>query len=381
MSTVLELTQALINRASVTPDDGGCQALIAERLSALGFSHHALARGEVSNQLSLSPGDGPLLLFLGHTDVVPPGPEAAWQSPPFHATERGGYLYGRGAADMKSSLAAFVCACEQLDAIEHLGIRVGLLLTSDEEGPAKDGIRAVTHALSELAGPIDWCLVGEPSSHAQLGDVIRIGRRGSLSAAVRFYGQQGHVAYPAGADNPVPRLAAFLAALSATHWDEGNAAFPPTSLQITELATDTHASNVVPGEASAQFNLRFAPTSSAHSLRERVEQLIEEHAGDQRSAIDWHLSAEPFMSEPGALRAAIDEVIETHTGTRPMANTAGGTSDGRFIAPLGAEVIEFGPVNASIHQVDERIKVDELDALSRCYKDIILTLARITQAR
>jgi succinyl-diaminopimelate desuccinylase len=258
---------------------------------------------------------------------------------------------------MKSSLAAFVCACEQLDAIEHLGIRIGLLLTSDEEGPAEDGIRAVTQALSELAGPIDWCLVGEPSSHAQLGDVIRIGRRGSLSAAVRFYGQQGHVAYPAGADNPVPRLAAFLAALSATHWDEGNAAFPPTSLQITQLATDTHASNVVPGEASAQFNLRFAPTSSADSLRVRVEQLIEEHAGDRPSAVDWHLSAEP------------------------IANTAGGTSDGRFIAPLGAEVIEFGPVNASIHQVDERIKLDELGALSDCYKDIILTLSRITQAR
>ena len=377
MSAVIELSKALINRASVTPDDAGCQALIAKRLEAIGFDSHWLPRGKVSNLLCLGPGHGPLLLFLGHTDVVPPGRESAWTSPAFTATERDNRLYGRGAADMKSSVAAFVCACEALATSQPLGIRIGVLLTSDEEGPAQDGIQAVTDELTPIAGEVSWCLVGEPSSQAQLGDVIRIGRRGSLSGTVSVAGQQGHVAYPELADNPVPRLAGFLTALSQTHWDEGTADFPPTGLQITGISTDTDVGNIIPGQASARFNLRFSPASSADALRNQIEQLAAQHAGEAQISIDWHLSAQPFVSQPGALRAAVEHVIRTQSGHAPIANTAGGTSDGRFIAPLGAEVIEFGPVNASIHQVNESINLDELNALTHWYGDIIKRLAAV----
>lgn len=379
----LELAEALIARPSITPEDAGCQALIAERLTALGFAIHRLPHGEVSNLLALrepaegAAADAPLLLFLGHTDVVPTGPAEAWQSDPFTPTRRDGRLYGRGAADMKGSVAAWLAACERLiDAGDGGMLRLGVLLTSDEEGPARDGIRAVAPTLTELTGPIDWCLVGEPSSEHILGDTIRVGRRGSLSASLTVSGRQGHVAYPALADNPLHRLAPILAALVTEHWDGGTAAFPPTTLQVTGIETDTDAGNVIPGEAVARFNLRFSPASTAAGLQARVEAVVAEHAPG--ATIDWHLSAEPFESEPGPLRHAIMTTVEAHTGQTPTANTAGGTSDGRFIAPLGAEVVELGPVNASIHQVNESVGLEELQALSELYEAVIRRLAETT---
>lgn len=375
-SPSVALASALISRASVTPEDAGCQALIAERLEPLGFDSYWLGRGEVSNLLCLRGNRGPLLLFLGHTDVVPPGPPEQWQSPAFAPQMRNGRLYGRGSADMKGSVAAFVTALERLLGGQpgHCeGLRIGVLLTSDEEGPAIDGVRAVAADLPDLTGPIDWCLVGEPSSEQRLGDSIRVGRRGSLSGELRVIGRQGHVAYPALADNPFHRLIPALNALVAAHWDEGHGEFPPTGLQITGIDSDTDAGNVIPGEARARFNLRFSPALTAAQIQSRVESLVAEHAEHWR--IDWHHSADPFSSEPGALRAAVMEAVQEHTGYAPRANTAGGTSDGRFIAPLGAEVVELGPLNASIHQVDENVAVSDLDALSAIYEGIIQRLA------
>ena len=378
MTDTLALTKALIDRPSVTPADAGCQPLIAERLEALGWHTQSLNHGEVSNLLCLSPGHGPLLLFLGHTDVVPAEPQDAWRSPPFTATARDGVLYGRGAADMKSSVAAFITACERTTrGWGDLGIRIGVLLTSDEEGPARDGIRALAPTLSGHTGVIDWCLVGEPSSQESLGDVIRIGRRGSLSGDITLSGRQGHVAYPDLADNALHHLSDFLSALIAEHWDDGTADFPPTHLEVTGIETDTDASNVIPGQAIARFNLRFSPASTKASLTQRIEALARQHS--PTAVINWNLSAEPFISAPGLLRAVVAEVITANTGQVPIGNTAGGTSDGRFIAPLGAEVVEFGPINASIHQVDEHIVIAELNQLSACYEEIIKRLAHSSQ--
>ncbi len=375
----LALAEALIARASVTPADAGCQALIGGRLKDLGFSLHDLSRGEVSNLLALQDEGSdaaPLLLFLGHTDVVPPGPDSAWSSPPFTPTRRNGKLYGRGAADMKGSVAAWIAACERLLATGPLPeLRLGVLLTSDEEGPATHGIRAVAEELLVHTGPIDWCLVGEPSSARALGDTIRVGRRGSLSGTLRVPGRQGHVAYPALADNPLHRLAPVLAELVTEQWDTGTAVFPATTLQLTGIDTDTDASNVIPGEAVARFNLRFSPASTASALRGRIGAIVQRHA--PAATLEWWLSAEPFESEPGALRAAISASVAERCGITPEANTAGGTSDGRFIAPLGAEVVELGPVNATIHQVDECVDIAELEALSGLYEDIIRRLARL----
>ena len=384
----LALAEALIARPSITPDDAGCQALLAERLAALGFALHSLPQGEVSNLLALRSPDSagatdsrtPLLLFLGHTDVVPTGPVEAWQSEPFTPSIRDGRLYGRGAADMKGSVAAWVTACERLLESEALGgLRLGILLTSDEEGPANDGIRAIAPTLTYLTGPIEWCLVGEPSSEHTLGDTIRIGRRGSLSGTVTVTGRQGHVAYPALADNSLHRVTTLLAELVAEEWDHGTPAFPPTTLQVTGIDADTDASNVIPGESSARFNLRFSPASTATELQARITDIVNRHAPSAR--IDWHLSAEPFSSEPGALREAITACVQAQLGLTPRGNTAGGTSDGRFIAPLGAEVVEIGPVNASIHQVDESIGIAELEALSELYEAIIRRLAASPSAQ
>lgn len=375
LETSLALTEALVGRPSVTPADAGCQRLVAERLDKAGFRIEWLPRGEVSNLLAVRGDDGPVLLFLGHTDVVPSGPEQAWQSPPFQPTRRDGRLFGRGSADMKASVAAFVTACERIaaDAGGH-GLRIAIALTSDEEGPARDGMRAIAPVLRERLGPIDWCLVGEPSSSHQLGDTIRVGRRGSLSGEIVIDGRQGHVAYPDQADNPLHRLAPVLSELVGREWDAGTAEFPPTRLQLTAVDTDTDAVNITPGRASARFNLRYSPASTADRLRQAIETLVAERAPMARVA--WRHSAEPFGSPPGALREAVMAVIHAQTGRWPEANTAGGTSDGRFIAPLGAEVVEFGPVNESIHQVDENVELAAVGELSRAYEAIIRRLSR-----
>jgi succinyl-diaminopimelate desuccinylase len=312
---------------------------------------------------------GPTLAFLGHTDVVPSGPEAAWQSPPFEPTIRDGRLYGRGAADMKGSVAAMTVALEQFVAAhpEHRG-RVGLLLTSDEEGPTNlDGVRRVVEHFRECGERIDWCVVGEPSSNERLGDLIRIGRRGSLSGTLRVRGVQGHVAYPEKALNPIHAFAPALAELAAERWDQGNADFPPTSFQVSNLNAGTGANNVIPGELVALINFRYCTASRADDLRARTEAILQRHGLD--FALEWNLSGEPFLTPPGGvLRQTVVAVCRELCGIDPEQSTGGGTSDGRFIAPLGAEVVELGPVNATIHKVDEYVDVAELEKLPVVYR-------------
>ncbi len=376
-SPTVELACALIAKASVTPEDAGCQPLIAERLERIGFDSYWLPQGDVSNLLCLRGAKGPLLLFLGHTDVVPPGDTQAWTNPPFSPQIRAGQLYGRGSADMKGSVAAFITACERLLASKQGlpgDLRIGVLLTSDEEGPAIDGVRAVAETLCDLTGPIDWCLVGEPSSEKMLGDSIRVGRRGSLSGEITITGKQGHVAYPDLADNPLHRLMPVLDALAKTRWDGGTEDFPPTTLQITGLDTDTDERNVIPGRARARFNLRFSPALTASDIQSQIEALLAQHTN--HGQIDWLHSADPFSAPAGPLRDAVMQSVEDITGQQPRPNTAGGTSDGRFIAPLGAEVVELGPVNASIHQIDEHVDVESLETLSAIYEAVITRLAR-----
>lgn len=367
---VVELTCALIRRASVTPEDAGCQALIAERLRAAGFRIEQLDRGEVRNLAAWHGNDGPVLAFLGHTDVVPSGPAQAWTSPPFEPCVREGVLYGRGAADMKSGVAAMVVALEDFVRAQpdHAGT-LGLILTSDEEGPSIDGIRHVAEVFRQRGQRIDWCLVGEPSSQTQLGDLIRVGRRGSLHGVLSVRGVQGHVAYPELARNPIHAAAPALAELAAIRWDEGNEGFPPTSFQISNIHAGTGANNVIPGELSVVFNFRYGTASTAAGLRERVEFCLTRHGLD--FSIDWQLSGEPFLTREGRLRAAVVKAIQAHCGITPVASTGGGTSDGRFIAPLGAEVVELGPVNASIHKIDECISIAELERLPRLYRAVI----------
>lgn len=381
--TTTSLAEALISRRSITPEDAGCQALVAERLKSSGFTMVDLPFGAVSNLLSTYGTTGPTLLFVGHTDVVPPGAESTWQSPPFTPTRRNGRLYGRGAADMKGSVAAFVTACERaLASAAALPLRIGILLTSDEEGPAKDGIAQVAPRLNALLGPINWCLVGEPSSAQQLGDNIRVGRRGSLSATVTVTGQGGHVAYPEQVDNPAHRLSRFLSALVNTTWDEGTDEFPATSFQVTHLDTDSNTINMVPQLATAKINLRYSPASSHTALIERIEAIAARHSRvNAKIALEWNLSAEPFSSAPGALRAAVIDSIANQCGITTVANTAGGTSDGRFIAPLGAEVVELGPVNDTIHKIDEYININDLEKLSLIYQEIIMRLAEAASPR
>lgn len=369
VSDVLTLSCELIRRASVTPDDAGCQDLIAQRLQQAGFAIHHLPFGEVKN-LWATHGDGaPVLCFLGHTDVVPTGPRAQWSSDPFEPQLRDGRLYGRGAADMKGSVAAMALALEAFVARHpsHAGT-VALLLTSDEEGDAIDGVRAVARHFRETDQRIDACIVGEPSSNARLGDTIRIGRRGSLTGTLTVRGVQGHVAYPQLADNPVHRALPVLAALVARQWDEGNADFPPTSFQIVNLAAGAGANNVIPGELQVQFNFRYSPVWSADMLIDAVEQTLRD-AGLHFS-VDWHCSGEPFFTPDGALREHVRAAILEVTGLVPEENTAGGTSDGRFIAPLGAQVVEVGPVNASIHKIDEYVPLDDLERLPALYLGI-----------
>jgi succinyl-diaminopimelate desuccinylase len=370
MSDVFDLTCDLIRRRSVTPEDAGCLPLIGARLEALGFRLEHLRYGEVDNLWATHGNGGPVLAFLGHTDVVPPGPEAAWASPPFEPTVRDGVLYGRGAADMKSSVAAMMVALETFVGAhpDHRGT-VGLLLTSDEEGVARDGVRRVVEYFREVGHRIDWCVVGEPSAKARLGDLIRVGRRGSLSGTLTVRGVQGHVAYPEKALNPIHALAPALAELVAERWDEGNADFPPTSFQVSNLNAGTGANNVIPGELVALINFRFCTASTAASLQARSEAILRRHGVDFH--IDWQLSGEPFLTPPGGrVREVVVEVCRDLCGIDPEQSTGGGTSDGRFIAPLGAEVVELGPVNATIHKVDECVAVDQLERLPALYAEI-----------
>ncbi len=369
MSPILDLTADLIRRASLTPDDAGCQPLIAERLAGAGFAIERLRYGEVDNLFATHGAGDPVLVFLGHTDVVPPGPLDAWTSPPFEPTLRDGRLYGRGAADMKSGVAAMTLALEDFVRAnpQHPGT-IALLLTSDEEGIGRDGVRRVAEEFRRRDQRIDWCVVGEPSSRGALGDLIRVGRRGSLTGRLHVRGVQGHVAYPERAKNPIHALAPALAELAATRWDAGNDAFPPTSFQVSNLNAGTGADNVIPGALDAVFNFRFGTASSAASLRERVERILAGCGVD--ATIDWWLSGEPFLTREGRLREAVVAAIDEHCGIVPEASTGGGTSDGRFIAPLGAEVVELGPVNASIHKIDESVALDELERLPRLYGSI-----------
>jgi succinyl-diaminopimelate desuccinylase len=370
MSPTLELACEMIRRPSVTPADAGCQDLIMGRLAALGFRVEPLPFGEVTNFWARGGDTGPLFCFAGHTDVVPPGPLDAWTSDPFAPEIRDGFLYGRGACDMKGSLAAMVTAVEGFvgEHPDHRG-SIAFLITSDEEGPARDGTVRVVEVLEGRGEKIDCCLVGEPSSHAVLGDIIKNGRRGSLNGALTLYGKQGHVAYPQRALNPLHAFAPALAELVAEEWDRGNTFFPPTSFQISNLNMGTGADNVIPGRLTALFNLRFSTELDAEVIQRRVHAVLDRCGLDYR--IDWRLSGNPFLTPAGELvdaaRAAVAEVM----GIEATLSTTGGTSDGRFIAPTGAQVLELGPVNATIHQVDERVGVEELDRLSNIYRSIL----------
>jgi succinyl-diaminopimelate desuccinylase len=373
VSGVLDLTCELILRRSVTPDDAGCQGLIAERLARVGFMIENLRYGVVDNLWATYRGagaPGPTLMFLGHTDVVPPGPDAAWQSLPFDPVIRNGLLYGRGAADMKGSVAAMVVALEQFVVAnpDHSG-RVGLLITSDEEGVAIDGVRKVIEHFRAKDETIEYCVVGEPSAKERLGDLIRVGRRGSLSATLTVNGIQGHVAYPEKALNPIHAFGPALAELAAERWDAGNADFPPTSMQVSNLNAGTGANNVIPGTLTALFNFRFSTASRSEELRERSEAILRKHGLDFH--IDWQLSGLPFLTPPGGrLREVVVSVCRDLCQLDPDQSTGGGTSDGRFIALLGTEVVEVGPVNATIHKVDECVSVSELEQLPDVYRAV-----------
>ncbi len=374
LSPTLELACDLMRRPSVTPLDEGCQALMMQRLHAAGFELEPMRIEEVDNFWARHGGEGPVLCFAGHTDVVPTGPLQGWQHQPFDALiDADGMLCGRGAADMKGSLASMIIAVERFvaDYPAHKGA-ITFLITSDEEGPAQHGTRAVVERLRARNERLDWCIVGEPSSSNLLGDVVKNGRRGSLGATLTVRGKQGHVAYPQLAKNPIHLVAPALAELAAEHWDAGNDFFPPTSFQISNLNSGTGATNVIPGELTAIFNFRFSTESSVEQLQQRVAEILDRHGLDWH--IDWALSGLPFLTEPGDLLDAVASSIRQVTGRETTPSTSGGTSDGRFIATLGTQVVEVGPVNATIHQVNERILASDLDLLTEIYYQTLVNL-------
>ncbi|MGR3912952.1 MAG: succinyl-diaminopimelate desuccinylase [Gammaproteobacteria bacterium] len=393
LSPTVTLARELIRCESVTPRDAGCQDLLAARLRRAGFECEAMEFEGVRNlwatrAAAKPPAEKPptpkpttatpttatpmtarpLVVFAGHTDVVPPGPLAEWRFPPFQGEVADGMLHGRGAADMKGAVASFVTACERFTARhpQHAGA-LGLLITGDEEGPARFGTREVMRVLQQREVQIDMCIVGEPSGVAALGDVIKVGRRGSLGAIVRIRGKQGHIAYPI--DNPIHRAAGVISELCAIKWDDGTANFPPTSFQVSNLHAGAGAANVIPGEAVVEFNLRYSPQSNSQSIRARIEETLARHHAEY--AIEWMHSGLPFECADGKLIAAVSDCVEAATGARPAKSTGGGTSDGRFIAPSGAEVVELGPLNATIHQIDECVSIADLDKLSLIYERVL----------
>lgn len=373
LSPTLDLTLQLIREPSVTPFDADCQTLMIRRLEAIGFRVERLRFGDVDNFWARRGSDGPVFCFAGHTDVVPTGPLEQWKVPPFEPVIENGVLTGRGAADMKGSLAAMVVACERFVAAhpEHRG-SIAFLITSDEEGVAVDGTVKVVETLEARNEKITWCLVGEPSSTIRVGDVIKNGRRGSLGGILTVKGRQGHVAYPHLADNPIHRAAPALAELAAEVWDHGNAFFPATSFQISNIHAGTGANNVIPGSCEVVFNFRFSTELTEAVLRQRTEAILDRHGLDYH--IDWRLSGHPFLTAEGELVAAAVSAIREETGHDTELSTSGGTSDGRFIAPTGAQVLELGPVNKTIHQINECVSVADLDTLTRLYERILVSL-------
>ncbi|KAF1032433.1 succinyl-diaminopimelate desuccinylase [Burkholderia sp. Ac-20384] len=374
MSATLALTEQLIARASVTPDDQHCQQIMTERLTALGFECETIASHGVTNLWAVKRGtdgrDGKLLAFAGHTDVVPTGPLEQWSSPPFIPAHRDGKLYGRGAADMKTSLAAFVVASEEFVAA-HPGHRgtIAFLITSDEEGPATDGTVKVVELLEARGERMDYCIVGEPTSTTELGDVVKNGRRGSMSGELVVKGVQGHIAYPHLAKNPIHLLAPALAELAAEQWDEGNEYFPPTTWQVSNLHAGTGATNVIPGHADLLFNFRFSTASTVEGLQARVHAILDKHGLEY--TLKWSVSGLPFLTPRGELSGALENAIRTETGITTELSTTGGTSDGRFIARICPQVIEFGPPNGSIHKIDEHIEVRFVDPLKNVYRRVL----------
>jgi len=372
MSKTVELAQQLIRCESVTPDDSDCQQIIATRLASLGFAHSHLRYGEVDNLWTVTDGDGPLFVFAGHTDVVPTGPLDNWTHPPYGAEIHNGHLYGRGAADMKSSIAAMVVAVERVFKKGPIKGRIGFLITGDEEGPAVDGTVKVVEHLEDNNIKIDWCIVGEPTSTEKLGDIIKNGRRGSLNGDLLVKGTQGHVAYPHLGDNPVHNFADALSALTKEQWDNGNEFFPATTFQISNIQAGTGVTNVIPGELSVKFNFRFSTELTADDIKQRVETLLDKH--NLTYELKWSLTGDPFITGRGDLVNATVDAIKEVTGTDSELSTSGGTSDGRFIAPSGAQVLELGPCNATIHQVDENVLATDLDILTDVYEQLLMKL-------
>jgi succinyl-diaminopimelate desuccinylase len=365
-SSTLKLTQELISRASVSPTDGGCQALLIERLEAIGFDVENLRFGPVDNFWAKRGNGGPVFCFAGHTDVVPSGPRDDWQTDPFVPVIKDGVLYGRGAADMKSGLAAMVTASEEFVRRhpDHHGT-IAFLITSDEEGPSVDGTRRVVEVLRERRESIDWCLVGEPSSETTLGDTIKIGRRGSLSGRLTVHGVQGHIAYPHLANNPIHAVAPALTELTSRTWDAGNEHFQPTTFQVSNISAGTGAPNVIPGELKTRFNLRFSTVQTVDTLKATVEGILRAHQVNY--SLEWFVSGLPFLTAPGQLSDAASRAVREHQHITPKLSTGGGTSDGRFIAPMGAQVIELGVINATIHKVNEAVRVEDIDRLHAIY--------------
>jgi succinyl-diaminopimelate desuccinylase len=372
-SATIALTTELISRASVTPEDAGCQPLMCQRLEAIGFKVTHLRFDNIDNFWAVHGKSGPMLAFAGHTDVVPAGPVEEWASHPFEPEIRDGMLYGRGAADMKGSLAAMVVACENFIAQypNHSG-RIAFLITADEEGIATNGTVKVVQYLQEQGEHIDWCIVGEPSSSNETGDVIKNGRRGSLGCVMTINGRQGHVAYPHLADNPIHNASPALAELANTQWDNGNEFFPATSFQISNINGGTGATNVIPGSLKVMFNFRFSTELTAAVIKQRTAAILDKHKLNYQ--LDWNLSGHPFLTPEGTLIDAVKDAIKTTTGLDTKLSTAGGTSDGRFIAPTGSQLVELGPVNATIHQTNECVKADDLNVLTNIYQQVLVNL-------